>query len=466
MPFPIILVSSASGSDTAASGAGPATALTGTAATSSADGLTVTLDGSPDLSGVATDGSHALYLHETVAGRRCFARITGKDDGAKTVTVSEAVRLSIPAGDSIDWAIGGKRASIASTQSKKLFDNNAAAGDAKPGWAVEMQSGHAETISARLDVRNAGDTTDGPIILRGVSGAATRPVVTLSGATTDFVPRGSYWRFQDFALAGAGGATNCVIDTAFKNRYEGLKISGFSGVLLDGSSNAGISLAQVVGCELSGGSIGVRCSQDPVVAGNYIHGQTSHGISRASGVITGLFIHANVVAGCGGDGINVAQTRTDDFAACIISHNTIDGCTGDGIDYTGDNDGLSALTILNNILSNNGGYGINFTGLTAAKVLARGTVVKGNNTYGNTSGASNLSGVLEDDPGLDPQYANAAGGDYSIGTNLKAQGFPEANVGSTSATRSYVDIGAAQREEPAGGGGITFFRRGGTLMKM
>ena len=174
MPFPTILIDSATGSDTAASGAGPATALTGPAAGTSADGLTVTLDGSPDLSGVATDGTHVLFLSDSTAGNRNFSRITAKDVAARTVTVAHAFGASL---SGKPWAIGGRRASIGSATSRKLADNNVSAGDAMPGWKVRLASGHAETLSGALTWRRAGDTTDGPIVLEGEPGAGTMPVV-------------------------------------------------------------------------------------------------------------------------------------------------------------------------------------------------------------------------------------------------------------------------------------------------
>src|SRR5688500_18477061 len=99
-----ILFNSSTGSDTAASGAGPATALTGTAASYSGSGFT--LDGSPDLSGVVA-GTAILYV-ATSTGRKFFD-ITSVDDGANTVTV-----VTAPAGTAtgLTWAIGGKRATF------------------------------------------------------------------------------------------------------------------------------------------------------------------------------------------------------------------------------------------------------------------------------------------------------------------------------------------------------------------
>src|SRR3954463_10134754 len=129
MALPTILIDSATGSDTTASGAGPGTALTGSAGVSAGDGLSVTLDGSPDLTGVATDGSHVLYFADATAGNRNFAKITAANNGTKVVTVSDALGFTLTKA----WAIGGKRASLLGTNSSKLIENNSGNGDAMPG---------------------------------------------------------------------------------------------------------------------------------------------------------------------------------------------------------------------------------------------------------------------------------------------------------------------------------------------
>lgn len=447
MALPVILVNATGGSDTAASGAGPATALTGSNASFAA--AVVTLDGSPDLSGVAVDGSHALYLLTSTGVR--FFKITAKDDGADTVTVTPN-----PAGTAtgLTWAIGGKRASIGSASSVLLFDNGGAAGDMGAGWVVEMESGHTESLSARIDYRGPGDTTDGPKILRGPAGAATRPVIT---TTNDFVQRDDYWRFVDFDLTGSG-ATDAFVQVGSVTRLEGLLISGFSGVLIQRSGATGVQGCQVLGCHLSGGSVGIRADQNAHVVGCRIEGQSSHGIATTSGgaALAGLTIASNLIYGCGGDGVHVEQTRTDSFASVVIDGNTIDDCTGDGIEYSGDNDGINGLAVLNNLLTNNGGYGLNFASLTAAKVLARNAVIKGNTTFGNTSGACNLSGVLEGGTTTDPDYVNAGAGDYTPQeATLEGTAFPT----EFDAVTNYGGPGAVQ---PQGAGGGVFISSGMT----
>ena len=79
MAFPTISINNSTGSDTAASGAGPATAVTGAGASLNATS-TITLSAdTPDLSGVATDGSDAIWV-ETSSGRQYY-KITAVDDG-------------------------------------------------------------------------------------------------------------------------------------------------------------------------------------------------------------------------------------------------------------------------------------------------------------------------------------------------------------------------------------------------
>ena len=176
MALPVILVNSATGSDSAASGAGPATALTGSSASTSGTGLVVTLDGSPNLSGVATDGSHVIYLNDSTANARNFGKITAADNTAKTVTVSDAFGLSL-SGKS--WAIGGVRASINANGSEKLWSTSGStAGDVMPGWTVRMQSGHAES-GALITMRRGGNLTAGGYCSRGRIGGRDQASVYL-----------------------------------------------------------------------------------------------------------------------------------------------------------------------------------------------------------------------------------------------------------------------------------------------
>jgi hypothetical protein len=474
MALPVILVSSsAPGSDTAASGAGPATAVTGTSAahTGGSASTTITLTNSPDLSGVSTLGDAVLYLAISTAGVKNFTKITGVDNSAKTVTVADS--FTIASGSAVNYAIGGKRASIGSATSKKLRDNNGAAGDAMPGWVIEMESAHAETLTEALDFRRAGDLTSGPIVLRGAYGAATRPILTFSADTSGCIPRVDYIQLVDFDLvssAAKGGASSGVNAGAsgLSLVCRGLKIttSGANAWQFGiyNISNATMIANCEVGHAVVSGIHAVGCLGLEVLD-SYIHECGTLGINLTNGTYAGLAIYANIIANNGTTsshhGILIDQARTDGYGRCTVKHNTLVDNAGDGFNWNQWSGSLACMTIANNLFRGNR-YGINFSNASAtpAGVWAYGVQLLGNAYASNTSGESvantvalvgeigKVSSVTLDNASFD------SGGNYLLGASstAKAAGYPTTNLG-WSATRSYVDIGAAQREEPTGGAG-------------
>lgn len=247
MAFPTILFNSQLGSDTTSSGAGPSIAKSGaTARNRNANESKVGFHDSsqPDLSEVATDGSHTLWLSKS--GRR-WSAITAKKDTSQTTTgniSSGAAILSamgsttgMSAGDPISVAGAGAAGAVlysciltvdsgtqvtlkdnASTtvtgQTVKCVKNvtiedavtlNSATSwaiggymkdpsnatqlplDVKPGWAVEFQyvgpsasSVDYYTFTAAWAMTVAGDTTNGRITIKG--SGANRP--KLKGSST------------------------------------------------------------------------------------------------------------------------------------------------------------------------------------------------------------------------------------------------------------------------------------------
>lgn len=467
MALPVILVDSSTGSDSAASGAGPSTALTGSSASTDGGGTTVTLDGSPDLTNVATDGSHVIYLADSTAGARNFGKITGKDNSAKTVTVADAFGTSL---SGLSWAIGGKRASIAGTASKKLFDNNSAAGDAMPGWVVEMQSGHVETIAATFNFWRSGDTTSGPVTLRGASGAATLPVLTFSNNGVMLAQYNDSLVLRDFELrnSNATKTASAAVSRAANGSYlqcDGLRIDHatdrvWKAIAGDWTNlsvrNCTIGNCASVGIDLEGHST-LR------ILNNWVYSCGGHGINLQGTGYYGAAIIGNIFHGNSGDGIRIGlgSNTPADYAGVFLWGNTCNANSGDGIEIEGANrDYSNALTCANNILSNNGAYGLNCSHGSASQALydAVATLFFGNATYNNTSGAVNPAALtIGEGATSDPSYVDAAGGNFSLGTNLKGLGYPLGGtlpIGKYSATNSYVDPGAAQRQESGSGGGI------------
>lgn len=463
MALPVILVNATGGSDTAASGAGPSTALTGTAASYST--ATVTLDGSPDLSGVATDGSHVLYLVTSSSTR--FFKITAKDNGAKTVTVTPN-----PAGTAsgLTWAIGGKRASINSTSSRLLFEQAASAnGDALPGWIIELSSGHTETITSRITWRRSGDTTSGPILLRGEAGG-TRPVLTANFDDICFNVRNGYQQMRFIEGVHTGTATAATFvdmggSTGPGALFDDIKLvtgwrKGFNQLIG----------ATVIGCTVgntSNDAISNTNSTDGTrFINNYIYAAGAAGIVL-NGAAGPQEVIGNIISGCTTQGIQDNCSRADASGGVVIAQNDINACGGSTISgyvrtTSANNGSLCSLVIINNYFRSNGKYGIEFltSGTTEAMLKACGTVIRGNGYYNNTTGTISISNVESGAvTGADPQNASyGTSGDFSKGSSFtgKAAGYPTDYIGGGSTTRSYIDIGAAQRQEAGGAAGMLY----------
>lgn len=453
MALPVILIDAATGSDTQASGAGPATALFGTT-DASFSGATVTLTAGTDLTNVATDGSHVLYLLTSTGVR--FFKITAKaGSGGATPTVDVTPN---PDGTSTGrtWAIGGKLASIGSASSRLLVENGGSTGDAQAGWILELQS--SETLSAAYNIRVTGSTAAGPFIFRG----SGNPVVTFSHNGDAIVTRNSRIVLQDFELQNSNAtktASRAVVQTATLLTIRGVKISHATNKFFVGIDYRSSALL-VRDCDIG------YCAGNGIEAGtantfsklrfvsNHVHHCTANGMA-ISGEPTSLVVKGNIVTRNGADGVNMPSASGDASRHWFFIENTFDANTGDGLEIA--NDVQTPIDIINNIFSNNGGYGLKFSNGSATATYIDGSLitVDGNNTYNNTSGAYLPTGYGSNDPGLNPAFTNASGGDFSIGTNLKAKGYPLGGtlpIGTYSSTYSYVDPGAAQRQESGGGG--------------
>lgn len=481
MAFPTILINSATGSDSAASGAGPATALTGTGASTSANGLVVTLDANTDLTNVLTDGSHVIYLADGASGNRNFGKITakaGSGGATPTVTVSDAFGAN---GNGLSWAIGGVRQKLLSTTSGKLLNNNDSAGDAKGGWVLQMQSGHAESWAGYNTILGGGahfilpnSDTNGPVTIQGDPAAATMPVLTNTANNYGLIVSGGSSVFANFEMRNTNGTktTGAHLEIGV-NTGAGWTAATCRNLKMNhavNSANCGILIynagAVIRDCEIAhmtqnaigtgvegSGTNGTQAASQ--IFNNWIHDNGGSGYWAAPAQTTnGCNISGNIFANNGVDGITYQTEGVSGFYLNdTIVGNTCDNNAGSGINVTTNNIGASGMLVMNNICSNNGAYGLAFPNLTAGQCAQFLLQIVNNDFYGNASGAVNPTGIDSGSQTLAPGFANAPGGNYQIGTNLKAKGYPQSKIGTTSNTASYTDIGAAQRQEPASSGG-------------
>jgi hypothetical protein len=474
MAYPVILVNSATGSDTAASGAGPSTALTGTTnADTDATGLIVTLGGSPDLSGVATDGTHVLFLNDNTNAQRNFSAIVGADNSAKTVTIATGQAFQASQ-TGLSWAIGGVRATMNGTISGRLWATPVnQPGDAMPGWTVRMQSGHAESGGAIL-FRRAGDLINGKITLEGEENAATLPVYTSSGNGFSSAVGDSLMRLRNFGIKKSGSSGSIGVTNITHSVFEGIRILDNAGVKFATGISITVSRPLIVNCYIETVTgVGIVANQDcQVLRDCVIKDCGTWGVTLARQSRQQADFAGNIIYGCTSGGVEVTQTGSGNaIGALAIRGNTIHGNGGPGIQFpstSSQNQMFQDLIIENNQITDNDAQGISFSGsgVTAALLLVLGTRIRNNNfgtgATANTSGACNVSltDIGSDNLEVDPQYTDAAAGDFSIGTNTKALGYPLTAIGTgiVAGNRSYVDIGALQREEEGGGGGGAAFQ--------
>lgn len=137
-----------------------------------------------------------------------------------------------------------------------------------------------------------------------------------------------------------------------------------------------------------------------------------------------------------------------------LGNTVLDGCiaydnSGDGIGMPGT---YQSVSVLNSLLISNGGYGINF-GVNQPLVEQ---TIDYNGFYNNTSGARNnyQAGVHDVTLTGDP-FVDAANGNFALnataaaGAAARAAGYPGLLPNGT--TTGYLDMGAAQHQDPAGG---------------
>lgn len=462
---PTIFFDNAGVNPPSASGAGPATALTGTNTTWATN--VVTLDGTPNLSGVLADGSHAIYI-STTTGRR-FYKITAVDDTADTVTTS--VNVTGTSGQS--WAIGGKLGSMANANAAVLFNNGAAVGDWSTGWIVELADGYTETFSSEFGFYSSTDLWP---LLRGASGAVTRPVLTTTATTGDgfdFGGGASAWmRVEDIDFTGGVGATlTSLVRTGTRCQVRRCR-------LLFGSATSVSVLASLGGAPVADNTRWEHCYFDGNDSANGISG-TSTG-STGHNIYNCLFKDTNQGIDLGGSSANI---RGCIFVSCTtaidisqnfddVSHNTIDDCVN-GFIFSASITILSPdLTVRNNVLAHISGNAINFSNADVTGVILSergfGAGVSNNAFFSITGEKLNTGGdagdqvaILEDtvNPGATPFVETTIATrktnlDWRLNTEVKALGFPLTQIGGVTGTRNFVDIGAAQREEPIGGGTV------------
>lgn len=402
-----IVFNNSTGSDTAASGLGPATAVTGTAAahTNGAASTTITLTNSPDLSGVTA--GHLLWLN-TASGRQ-FSVIASVDDGADTVTVDDS--FNIASGSAVDYAIGGKRSTFDNADSRTLFGS----AGALPGWTIETETD--QTLTSVLTLAANGSTTTGCINLVA---ASPHSVInqTTNAAVLDFT--GSEWGLSNLKLTNSGGTktnshgilltktsgrvllANCIIGDATDTLNHGVNRGG-SGQMRPMLFRTEICFCTGNGIENTGGS-GSLLS----ITNCTVHDNTGIGVRIQYGSGSYFPVIDTLIYNNGGDGIQVnssSNTSLPHIQGCSIWGNG-----GDGIQFDGTVNLVEAV-IIRNILGDNGGANLRMPANTDGVIA----VCDFNAFYASTGGDRvNISAGANDIALSADPFVDAANGDFNI----------------------------------------------------
>lgn len=457
MALPVFTYNFSTGSDTAASGAGPATAVTGAAgASTGADtggvpSTTIILNGSPDLSGVATDGSHAIWIDDT-AGNRHLSKITAKV-ASTSVTVEDSFNIANASAKA--WAIGGKR---------KTFSNdtsNTDLSDLHSGWVWELEDTATFDLGATGIASGATGGADGFVIIRPASGHT--PTINLNGS-------------KRFLTSSAGSQYIIIEDIAFTNSGSW---GGASPAYIASGNNVVIFRRNTVNGAGMGYGPNMTASGYMLIEGCTIYDVDAAAAGVSHGVIMGgrgtLTVRDNYIYGCDGDavkcsqgssypsadiyrnilfdnvnGVNAGSPLDQDGPAVNISFNTIVGNTTTGILCTPSTVSIFPnLNIYANILSGN---------LTAINVAADvGYNASGSSNYNhfhnNTTDRTNWPVGANDTSG-DPKFKNTGVGTEDFYLQATSPCIEAVPVGPSSLpTTTTMEQGALRYVNTGGGGG-------------
>ena len=443
MPEPKILFNSSTGSDTAASGAGPATALTGTGASLASSTSVNLIADNPDLSSVATDGSACLWV-STSSGRQ-FAKITGINNTTKVVTVALAYGVTATGQT---WAIGGKRATLDAASSRTLLSANGW----RQGWECLLETDQTITSTLAISGPNVGNYA----VFRSDTVGTSRKI-TCSANTTAIE-----WNSSGFSELYMEDIT--IENTnATKTSANGISTTG-------GGSNRVLTLNRcILGHATNQLRIGLATGARLV--NSVIQHCTSFATDTTASIVAyGSVFHSNANAVRVNAGGNV-------FTRCLfynqINENLLVNNSGPGsliVDCTFDNastDNLSTslgsggwtVLVVNCNLTKGGAFGIRTGQLSELPTVRAESCNYGSGVDANTSGTFTTAGsVLERNCiAVTPTYANRATTNYAPGSAIVGQGFPKspATIGNgVSVATSSIDIGAIQSAGGGGGGGL------------
>lgn len=508
MPFPTLKINSES-TDLfdQSSGAGPTTAIFGTKGRADVNGTKAWIGlyeaTLPDLSGVATNGTHVIRYNAT-SGRR-FSKIIAKKSAQQSVTGNiTATSTSLTAVDATDMAVDEAiRVAGAGAGGADLYSHISSIAGGGPGSTITLTTAAGTTVTGATvvnprqvksnEIFTTPAATDRVWAIGGVfpsifingseiwndlqpgwfidiqypelNGAAyvlEQPLVINQGTTDLITIRGT--GTQKPTLKGLDNTVILLSITGEPVKVSNIKFDTFD---IGISKSSGDHLF-VESCEFSGVNtnpairISASGSNGNLISNCYFNGLSTIGVHVSAG--TAVSIENCFFKGAGGTAIHVAAATDVFIRNCVfynnnygvllntvdaIAHAVIENCSFEGI-----GNGVSiafkqraqGLVVRNCLFSN-------LSGTALAGAVDTDNVkyiVDYNNFYLNAINRTNVADGAND-LAVNPQYwdVSVSATNYAIGLNLKAKGWPRSLPGGD--TVNVFDIGYAQRREIIGG---------------
>ena len=413
MARPTVTYDAVGGDDTGASGAGPGTAISGTAAAHTNDGPDpeIRLVGAPDLSGVDTTGLAVLWL-DNGTGNKHLHRITAVNNVStpKTVTIVDSYTITIAG--AVDYAIGGARKSM-------TFGTREDWEDAEAGWIFEFEDGTYNVVKEIGPT--VGDATDGPVTFRAAAGHAPVFDISDAGAGGDI----RHFKYDNGRLvldglkatrsAGAHAANALVLaqngaDTLVVRRCS---IDGLSAAVLIGGACAitidRCDFGNATGSTISQANFPAAAAPNLVISRTSIHGGVDGiKINTSSAVKASVFVDRCLIYDMSGDGISHESMDVVNQLLSIVGC-TIDNCDN-GINVVATPSVSSQIILRDNAITNNATWGITMAGAAPEALAINANNLYYNNGGGGSSHRQNVDAGADDIVGSDPLYVDTTPG--------------------------------------------------------
>ena len=402
-----IVFNNSTGSDTQSSGLGPSAAVYGSGASTTGSSAVVT--------GIDTTGVSAgdLLWVQSSSGRQ-FSIIASVDSSTQVTCDDQFANTE----GSRTWAVGGKRSTLENASSRQIMTDLS-------GITLEIQSD--QTITTPFSMGNANNKLMGDSI-------SDRHTITQSTASTDIIhSQNTAWYFN---LKFKGGDATC-----FNNGGTSASENVYNCIIGDQTDTVAKAHGQYGAFRFYDSVIQYCTVQHDIqsiyssfwfIRSKYIHNEYSLAATHGNSI---NYIEQSLFANNTRDGFRLGLYQTSVYVAgCTFANNGGHGLTGT----------YPPRIFYDNIVANNGGYGINVSNTSKDSEIV---FVNNNQWYNNTSGDTYQFSKGTSDVSSNPQFTDATNGNFT--TNQ-----PGGNI--------IGDIDAASRLT-RGYAGIKSIPTGGTM---